>query len=78
VLYTLFVIISPAINGQRFSVNNLGTGIVFPDDYVVDTLDNFRSPEGFPQIYLPQSFLLATRGKEVPIGRSSMGRCTDV
>ena len=78
VLYTLFVTISSAINGQRFPVNNLNTGIVFPDDDVVATLDSFRSSEGFPQIYLPQSFILAARGKHVPIGRSSMGRCTIV
>ena len=76
VLYTLFVIISSAINGQRF--NNLSTGIVLPDDDVIATLDSFRSSEGFPQIYLPQSFILAARGKHVPIGRSSMDRCTIV
>lgn len=74
----MFVIISAAINGQHYSVNNLSTGIIFPSDEVVDTFDSFRSSEGFPYIYLPQSFLLAARGKEVPIGRSSMGRCSDV
>ena len=63
------VIIFPAINGQSFSFNNVGTGIVFPGAGISDTLASFKNPQKIPQISVPQSFLLAARSIKVPTGK---------
>ena len=65
----------PAINGQRFSFNNLRTGIVFPGAGISDTLASFRNLESLPQIHLPQSFLRAAKGiEETSLGKLSPAR----
>ena len=77
ILYTISVclfIISPAINGQHFSFNNLRTGIVFPGAGIRDTLASFRNRESLPQIHLPQSFLRAAKGIEASLGTLSLAR----
>ena len=66
--------IFPAINGQRFSFNNLRTGIVFPGAGIRDTLASFRNLESLPQIHLPQSFLRAAKGvEEASPGKLTLG-----
>ena len=64
-------ITSTAINGQRFSVKNLPTGIVFPGADSAVTLASFRNRGRLPQVHFPQSFLLAARGIGNPIGKLS-------
>ena len=61
-----------AINGQRFSFNNLRAGIVFPGAGIRDTLVSFRNLESLPQIHLPQSILRAAKGKEASLGKLSL------
>ena len=56
-------------NGQRFSFNNLRTGIVFPGSGIGDTLTSFRNQESLPQIHLPQSFLRSAKSKKDPLGK---------
>ena len=68
----LFAYHFSAINGQRFSFNNLRTGIVFPGAGIRDTLVSFRNLESLPQIHLPQSFLRAAKGKEASLGKLSL------
>ena len=68
--YTYTVLyISPAMNAQWLSLNNL-TSVVFPGPGV--TLPSLRKPERLPQIYFPPSFLLAARGIQMPSGKLFM------
>ena len=63
-----------AINGQRFSYNNLRTGIVFPGSGIRDTLASFRNQGSLPQIHLPQAFLRAAKGIAASLGKLSLAR----
>lgn len=65
----LLHVISPVINAQRLSFSSLQAGTVFPGPGV--TLPSFIKPDSLPRIHLPQSFLFAARGIEMPNGKLS-------
>ena len=59
--------ISPAMDGHLHPSSSLPPHVEFPGAGVNYT--SYRNQEGLPHIRLPQAFILAARGIEVPSGK---------